>query len=343
LKTKHSLTIQEAATLLQNGEVVAFPTETVYGLGADATSDAAIGKIYAAKGRPGDNPLIVHIGDAAQLDQVVSEISEKAKKLMDAFWPGALTIILPRQDGVSDAVTAGLETVGVRMPSHPAALELLRAVKLPIAAPSANVSGRPSPTTAKHVADDLDGKIAGILDGGMVEIGVESTVIDCTADPPVIFRPGGVTREEIEAVIGPVVIALPAKDADFAPKSPGMKYTHYAPDAPMAIVQGNGLFFQRVIDDAQRAGKRVGILVTEEHKTMYTADVILTCGNGQEPLSIAKNLYAVLREFNERNVDIIYSESFADTGLGEAIMNRLRKASGHRTICEGSDHTEGDI
>ncbi|MCL2827764.1 MAG: L-threonylcarbamoyladenylate synthase [Oscillospiraceae bacterium] len=343
MKTKHTLTIQEAATLLRSGEVVAFPTETVYGLGADATRDTAIEKIYAAKGRPGDNPLIVHIGDVAQLDQVVSELPDRAKKLMDAFWPGALTIILPRQEGVSDAVTAGLETVGVRMPSHPVALELLRAVKLPIAAPSANVSGRPSPTTAQHVADDLDGKIAGILDGGAVEIGVESTVIDCTTDPPVIFRPGGVTKAEIEAVIGPVVMAQPVKNADFAPKSPGMKYTHYAPDAPMAIIQGSDAFFQRVIDDAQRAGKRVGLLVTEEHRATYTADVILTCGNGQEPLSIAQNLYAALRAFNEHDIDVIYSESFADTGLGEAVMNRLLKASGHRVIREDLNQTEGDM
>ena len=318
--------------MLQQGEVVAFPTETVYGLGADATSDEAVAKIFAAKGRPGDNPLIVHIGTLEQIHQVVSVMTDRAKRLMEAFWPGALTIILPKQAGISRGVTVGLSTVGVRLPSHPVALALLKAVNLPIAAPSANVSGRPSPTTAAHVADDLKGKIAGIVNGGRTEVGLESTVIDCSVDPPVILRPGGVTKEEIEAVIGPVQVALPAEEADLAPKSPGMKYRHYAPDAPMAIVQGDAAFFQRVIRDAQGEGKKVGILVTEESRELYEADLILTCGTKRDFSTIARNLYDVLREFNQSDVDVIYSESFADRGLGEAIMNRLRKAAGNRLI-----------
>ena len=332
MKTRNALSIKEAAKLLQEKEVVAFPTETVYGLGADATSDEAVAKIFAAKGRPGDNPLIVHIGELAQLDQVVSEISEKAKRLMEAFWPGALTIILPKQDGISQGVTAGLFTVGVRMPSHPVALELLKIVKLPIAAPSANVSGRPSPTAAKHVADDLQGKIAGILDGGDTEVGLESTVIDCSVEPPVILRPGGVTREQIEEQIGPVSVIEPRKDLDFAPKSPGMKYKHYAPKAPMAIVRGDTAFFQDVTRKAREEGKKVGLLVTEESAALYEADLILTCGTRRDPASIARNLYGILRKFDQHNIDIIYSESFSEAGLGEAIMNRLLKAAGNHVI-----------
>ena len=332
MKTKQSLNIEEAAALLQNKEVVAFPTETVYGLGADATNDEAVGKIFAAKGRPSDNPLIVHIGDVSQLECVATKITDTAKKLIDAFWPGSLTIVLPKQIGLSDKVTAGLATVGVRMPSHSVALELLRKVQLPIAAPSANVSGKPSPTTAKHVADDLDGKIAGIVDGGDAQIGLESTVIDCTMELPVILRPGGVTKEEIEAVIGPVGIHESPRESDATPKSPGMKYKHYSPNAPMTIVKGGDEFFQRVISEARSNGQKVGVLTVEENKFKYEADVVLTCGTKEDILSVAKELYDVLREFDQYDVDIIYSESFDETGLGEAVMNRLSKASGYRVI-----------
>ncbi|MCL2563499.1 MAG: L-threonylcarbamoyladenylate synthase [Oscillospiraceae bacterium] len=326
------VSIEEAAALLRAGAVVAFPTETVYGLGADATSDAAIAQIFASKGRPGDNPLIVHIGDLAWLSSVVSACSDTAQRLMDAFWPGPLTVILPKHENLAERVTAGLSTVGVRMPSHSVALELLRAVELPIAAPSANVSGRPSPTRAVHVADDLDGRIAGIVDGGAAEIGLESTVIDCTVEPPVILRPGAVTRAEIEAVIGPVDVAEVRTDDVAAPKSPGMKYRHYAPKAPMTIVQGSEAFFRQVVAEARCAGKRVGVLVAEEHAHCCDADVVLTCGSGQA--AVARRLYDVLREFDSADVDVIYSESFSEVGIGEAIMNRLRKASGGRVIAE---------
>ena len=325
MKTKQ-IDIEEAAALLRNKEVVAFPTETVYGLGADATCDEAVLKIFAAKGRPGDNPLIVHIGDTSQLDTVVSEVSDTAQRLMDVFWPGPLTVILPKHAGLSANVTAGLTSVGVRMPAHPVALELLRVAGLPIAAPSANVSGRPSPTKAAHVADDLDGKIAGIVDGGMAEIGLESTVIDCTVTPPLILRPGAVTKEEVEAVIGPVRVAESQKHMTAAPKSPGMKYTHYAPKAPMAMVKGSEAFFRQVIQEARDRGQRVGILVAQEHAKTYEADVVLIC--------TANRLYDALRAFDESQVDVIYSESFDEAGIGEAIMNRLQKASGHCVIEE---------
>lgn len=329
------VTVEEAVALLQQGQVVAFPTETVYGLGADATSDQAVARIFAAKGRPADNPLIVHIGHIEQLPQVAADVPDTAKALMDAFWPGALTVILPKQAGLSPSVTAGLDSVGVRLPSDPVALALLRGVSLPIAAPSANVSGRPSPTTAEHVAEDLDGKVAGILDGASAQIGLESTVIDCTVTPPIILRPGGVTREAIEAVIGPVDVAQPETDQETAPKSPGMKYTHYAPKAPMAIVKGDPAFFRRVIADAQAKGKRVGVLVAQESRYAYPADVVLTCGTRQDAATVAQELYHVLREFDRQDVDVIYGESFDEDGLGAAIMNRLRKASGYQVIEQG--------
>ncbi|MCL2408074.1 MAG: L-threonylcarbamoyladenylate synthase [Oscillospiraceae bacterium] len=333
METNCALTLEEAADLLRKNEVVAFPTETVYGLGAVATSDEAVAKIFEAKGRPGDNPLIVHVGDISQLENVVSEIPDMARKLMEAFWPGPLTIVLPKHASLSDKVTAGLNTVGVRIPSHPVALELLKKVNLPIAAPSANISGKPSPTTARHVADDLTGKIAGIVDGGEAQIGLESTVLDCTVEPPVILRPGGVSKEAIEAVIGrEVIVHKSPENAESAPKSPGMKYKHYSPKAPMSIVKGDDIFFQYVINEAKTQGKKVGVLVTEENSSKYNADVVVTCGAGNDVESIAKRLYDALREFDEHDIDAIYSESFDETGLGAAIMNRLLKASGYRVI-----------
>jgi L-threonylcarbamoyladenylate synthase len=254
MKTKQNLTITEAAKLLKQQEIVAFPTETVYGLGADATSDVAINKIFLAKGRPNDNPLIVHIGDLAQLSDIVSSIPSSAQQLIDAFWPGPLTIVLPKQKHISDALTAGLDTVGVRMPSHPIALQLLQEVKLPLAAPSANVSGKPSPTTSKHVYDDLNGKIAGIVDGGETTVGLESTVIDCNTDIVTILRPGSITQEDIELVIGPVQLDVALNKVEAIPKSPGLKYQHYAPNAKMSIVEGSIEFFQDVIDQAKQQG-----------------------------------------------------------------------------------------
>lgn len=326
--------IQEAAQLLRDGEVVAFPTETVYGLGANALSDKAVEEIFFAKGRPSDNPLIVHIATEGQLDGIVTEIPSVAKKLMDAFWPGALTIILPKKDGLSEKVTAGLKTVGVRMPSHPVALALLQEANIPVAAPSANRSGRPSPTTAQHVYDDLKGRIAGVIDGGATGVGVESTVVDCTGKIPVILRPGGVTREQLEEVVGTVKVDAALKDEKIAPKSPGMKYTHYAPDAPLIIIEGRKEFLQGIVDKDRHDGKKVGVLTTAENQHGYDADVVIACGERKDLSSVAQHLYEALRDFNDYDLDVIYSESFTDKGIGQAVMNRLTKASGYRLMRE---------
>ncbi|MGM9988828.1 MAG: L-threonylcarbamoyladenylate synthase [Bacillaceae bacterium] len=327
--------LAEAANLLADGEVVAFPTETVYGLGADATNDEAVEKIFTAKGRPSDNPLIVHISNKEQLDYIVSSVPEKAKVLMNTFWPGPITFVLPKKEGIASKVTAGLETVAVRMPNHPIALALIEQSKKPIAAPSANVSGRPSPTTAKHVYDDLNGRIAGIVDGGPTGVGVESTVIDCTVEVPVILRPGGVTKEEIEEIIGQVEDDKALLDEKVAPKSPGMKYTHYAPNAPLYIVEGSPTFFRQLIVEKKREGLRVAVLTTKENEGFYKeADEIVVCGQRNQLETVATNLYDALRSFNKMDIDIILSEHFPYEGIGIAIMNRLNKASGHKRLTE---------
>jgi len=333
-RKKYYPQLQEAAKLLRENEAVAFPTETVYGLGANAMDDEAIAKIFEAKGRPSDNPLIVHIGTKSQLDGIVKEIPPVAEKLMAHFWPGPLTIILPRKEGISEKVTAGLNTVGVRMPDHPIALALIEEANVPVAAPSANRSGRPSPTLASHVYEDLNGKIAGIVDGGATGVGVESTVIDCTSAVPTILRPGGITKEQLEAVIGTVSLDPALKDEKEKPKSPGMKYTHYAPKAPLSIVEGSREFIQQLVDGKKEEGFKVGVLTTEEYQHVYNADVILSCGVRSDLASVATKLYDVLRTFDASEVDVIFSESFPNEGIGNAIMNRLTKAAGHHIIIE---------
>ncbi|MBV6679149.1 L-threonylcarbamoyladenylate synthase [Bacillus thuringiensis] len=333
-RKKYYPQLQEAAKLLRENEAVAFPTETVYGLGANAMDDEAIAKIFEAKGRPSDNPLIVHIGTKSQLDGIVKEIPPVAEKLMAHFWPGPLTIILPRKEGISERVTAGLNTVGVRMPDHPVALALIEEANVPVAAPSANRSGRPSPTLASHVYEDLNGKIAGIVDGGATGVGVESTVIDCTSTVPTILRPGGITKEQLEAVIGTVSLDPALKDEKEKPKSPGMKYTHYAPKAPLSIVEGSREFIQQLVDEKKEEGFKVGVLTTEEYQHIYNADVILSCGVRSDLASVATKLYDVLRTFDASEVDVIFSESFPNEGIGNAIMNRLTKAAGHHIIIE---------
>lgn len=326
--------IVDAAKNLQLGQVVAFPTETVYGLGANAFSDDAVQRIFNAKGRPSDNPLIVHIAKEEQLSKLAEEISDDAKKLMEAFWPGPLTIILKSKKQVSKLVTAGLSTVGIRMPDHPVALAILEACGLPIAAPSANTSGKPSPTTAKHVIEDLNGKIAGIVDGGSTGVGVESTVIDCSQDIPIILRPGSITPEMIAEVILNVDIDPSTMKETETPKSPGMKYKHYAPNAEMHLVQGSIEFINKLIHNSHLSGKRVGILTTEENSHQYNAEVVLACGKRSELATVAANLYDCIRQFNEENVEIIYCETFPYEGIGIAIMNRLWKACGHSIISE---------
>ncbi|ALC88696.1 tRNA threonylcarbamoyladenosine biosynthesis protein [Bacillus sp. FJAT-18017] len=327
--------IKQAAALLEANEAVAFPTETVYGLGGNAESDDAVEKIFQAKGRPSDNPLIIHIADKIQMKRFVADLPEVAEKLIEAFWPGPLTLILHKKEGVlSEKATAGLGTVGVRMPDHPVALAILKESALPIAAPSANSSGKPSPTTARHVADDLNGRIAGILDGGTTGVGVESTVLDCTSPIPAILRPGGITFEQLEAVIGKVEIDPALRSEDSKPKAPGMKYRHYAPEAPLYLVDGNREFLQAAAANYIQDGKRVGILATEETAGGYDANIVLACGRRDNLETVAAALYDTLRIFNEHELDIILSETFPEAGVGHAIMNRLMKAAGNKVIHE---------
>ena len=328
--------VQEAAQMLKRDEVVAFPTETVYGLGANAKSDVAVKKIFEAKGRPSDNPLIIHVASPETVYSYAIDVPEIAKRLMDVFWPGPLTIILKKKEGVlSDLATAGLSTVGLRMPENKIALALIEASGLPIAAPSANLSGKPSPTKFSHVYKDMDGKVAGIIDGGATGVGVESTVLDCTGVIPEILRPGGISKEDLERVIGEVKLDPALQKEHEAPKAPGMKYKHYAPKAPMYIVEGSLAYIQQVINDFRKDGNRVGVLTTEEDRTFYDADIVLECGSRLDLSSVARNLYDVLRTFDDKEVDVIVSESFPNTGIGSAIMNRLMKAAGQKVIKEG--------
>lgn len=330
--------IQEAGAILKNGGLVAFPTETVYGLGADALNAEAASRTYAAKGRPSDNPLIVHIADMDALERIVDNIPQSAFWLAENFWPGPLTMIFDKSEDVPYGTTGGLDTVAVRMPANQIAQELIRAAGGYVSAPSANTSGRPSPTMAEHVQADLDGKIDMILDGGSVEIGLESTIVDMTVEPPMILRPGAITAEMMEPVIGDVDIdeTVLGNESDKAPKAPGMKYRHYAPKAQLAIVEGNikeeVLAIRQLSYEAIRKGRKVGIIATGETVRYYTNGVVKNIGSRENDKTIARNLYAVLREFDEEDVELIYSESFAVNGIGNAIMNRLEKAAGHLRI-----------
>lgn len=353
--------IAAAADILRRGGLVAFPTETVYGLGADALNADAAAKIYTAKGRPSDNPLIVHIADTEDVYKLAEHVPENAVMLMEAFWPGPLTIILPKKQVVPDGTTGGLSTVAIRMPSHPVAQELIRQSGVYIAAPSANTSGRPSPTTAAHVAEDMNGRIDMILDGGEVGIGIESTIIDLTGDVPTILRPGYITKSMLEQIIGPVAIdrALIEPDPNLRPKAPGMKYTHYAPKGTLTIVEAvsetaashgkNDMLIQCSAhdDDAQRAviakinalaaekqaqGHKVAILASVENAGSYVCDNVLVIGHAAKGETIAAHLYAMLRKCDEIGAEYMYSEAFDQGELGSAIMNRLLKAAGHRVI-----------
>lgn len=319
--------IEEAARLLQSGEVVAFPTETVYGLGADATKEAAVQRIFDAKGRPSDNPLIVHVADRAQVKDLVSEIPPVAERLMDAFWPGPLTLIMKSNGTAADNVTAGLSSIGIRMPDHPVAASLIKASRLPLAAPSANRSGRPSPTLAGHVRQDLDGRIAGIIDGGATGVGVESTVVDCTTEVPIILRPGGITKEDLERILSEVIVDPALANETEKPKSPGMKYTHYAPEAPLWLVDGEDDFFLSCLQKEKAKGLRVGVIASRELAQKLDHSRVIACGSRTDVKQIAVHLYQALREFKEADVDVILCETFPETGVGAAVMNRLTKAS----------------
>lgn len=327
--------IESAGEVLKQGGLVAFPTETVYGLGGDALNAESSRKIYAAKGRPSDNPLIVHICRWEDVYQIASRVPESAKKLAEAFWPGPLTMVLPKAQTVPSETTGGLETVAIRMPSDKVAAALISAAGGFVAAPSANTSGRPSPTVAKYVQEDLSGKIEMIIDGGAACIGLESTIVDLTEKVPMILRPGYITKEDLERVLGTVEVdkAILSDTCKTPPKAPGMKYRHYAPKAPLTIYQGEEERVQQIISEkvaeAKKEGKRVGIITTEENASVYDGDVIKCAGTKADEATVARALYRILREFDEEAVDVIFSEAFAEGGVGVAIMNRLLKAAGH--------------
>ena len=329
--------MKEAGELLKAGALVAFPTETVYGLGANALDEKAAAKIYAAKGRPSDNPLIIHIADMESLSLITEKIPEAAVKLADKFWPGPLTMVMRKSDVVPYGTTGGLDTVAVRMPSHPIALEMIRHGGGYIAAPSANTSGRPSPTLASHVADDMTGIIPMILDGGAVGIGIESTIVDLTDEIPTILRPGFITKEMLQEVVGEVQIdkGLDA-DSKTPPKAPGMKYRHYAPKAELVIVEGASEAvvekINALVRENEEKGICTGIIGTEETVSRYPAGIVKCMGTRNDELSISSHLYGILREFDESDAKVIYSESFEEGAMGSAIMNRLLKAAGHKII-----------
>lgn len=328
--------IERAGKILKEGGLVAFPTETVYGLGGDALNPESSRKIYEAKGRPSDNPLIVHICRWEDLSHIVKGIPETAKRLADAFWPGPLTMILEKSDKVPEETTGGLSTVAVRMPDDKTALALIRAAGGFIAAPSANVSGRPSPTLAKYVQEDLGGRIEMILDGGQACIGLESTIVDLTEETPTILRPGYITKEMLSEILGEVEIdrGILSAGSDIAPKAPGMKYRHYAPRAELTIVFGEEEAVVKRINErlekAEKSGLRSGVIATDATMARYHATSVKSAGSRQKEEETAKELYRILREFDKEEMDVIYSEAFAESGIGQAVMNRLLKAAGHR-------------
>lgn len=332
--------IQKAAAIVKSGGLVAFPTETVYGLGANAFDANAVLRLFAAKNRPLDNPPIVHVAEVHEVYKLAESVSTKAEKLMNIFWPGPLTLVFSRYPSVPEVTTAGLETVAVRMPRHKVALALIRASDKSLAAPSANLAGRPSPTTAKHVLDDLDGRIDAILDSGPTNIGVESTVLDISVEPPMLLRPGGTSLESLQKAIGeiklhPFITAEAELPTEIA-KSPGMRHRHYAPKAQVILVQGVVPAVMGKIKELTSAcwlqNKRVGVLATDETAWAYEADIVKSLGSRRNVDAMAPNLFRLLREFDEENADIIIAESVPTEGLGLAVMNRLRKASGYNIV-----------
>jgi L-threonylcarbamoyladenylate synthase len=331
--------IEEAGGIIRRGGLVAFPTETVYGLGANALDGNAVKKIFEAKGRPQDNPLIVHISDFDELEPLVAEVPEIARKLMGRFWPGPMTIIFKRSQAIPDETSAGLDSVGIRMPSNPIARALIKAAGVPVAAPSANISGKPSPTEVESCIEDLSGKVDMIIGGEKCEVGVESSVIDVTEYPPCILRPGGVTLEMFRTVdeeiyIDPSILEKP--EADFRPRAPGMKYRHYAPEAPVRIVQGEPekviALINEMVQNYINEGKAVGVIATDETKDRYKGGIVVSLGRRSDMDSITRNLFETLRSFDGKGVSLILSESFEETGKGIAVMNRLKKAAGFDII-----------
>ena len=327
--------MQEFGKILRAGGTVIFPTETVYGLGADALDEKAAKKIYEAKGRPSDNPLIVHIADKEEIHKLATDINERAYKVMDKFWPGPITIVFKKKAIVPSITSGNLDTVAVRMPSHPIALSLIKESGVCVAAPSANISGRPSPTDEENVYEEMNTRVDGIILGGDSNVGLESTVLDLTGDIPMILRPGGVTLEELSEVLGEVIIdpAILEKNENIIARAPGMKYTHYAPNADVFIVKkDDGDYVDKInklVDVKVKEGKKVGIMCINKNKAKYKGEVI---GLGDDLNGVAYNLFKALREMDKKGVDIIYSEEFEKGGIGQAIMNRLTKAAGYKFV-----------
>lgn len=330
--------IREAGSIIQKGGLVAFPTETVYGLGGDALNPQSSQKIYAAKGRPSDNPLIIHIARLEDLDKIVSYIPESAKALAKRFWPGPLTMIFKKSDAVPYETTGGLDTVAVRFPSDVIAQEFIKAAGGYVAAPSANTSGRPSPTSGKYVYEDMQGKIEMLLDGGSCRIGLESTIVDLTEEIPVILRPGYITEEMLEEVLSKVDVdrTILSAASGIKPKAPGMKYRHYAPKGDLVIVNGPIdkviTYVNAKITEGQAMGKKVGVIATDETIDAYKDCLKKSAGKRADEASVARKLYEILREFDEEGAQNMYAESFESTGIGQAIMNRLLKAAGHKVV-----------
>ena len=325
--------LAEAGALIRAGELVGMPTETVYGLGADALNPRAVLRIFEAKGRPADNPLIVHVADVADVTPLVREVPQAARRLMAAYWPGPMTLILPRADCIPDEVSAGLDTVGIRLPGSEAARALIRAAGRPIAAPSGNRSGRPSPTTAAHMLEDMDGRIPLILDGGPCAVGVESSVIDATGEVPIILRPGGVTPEMVANVAGSVAVdehVMRPLAEDEAARSPGMKYRHYAPKAKTAVYRGDAARVAGAIcaryDEATAAGERCVILGFDGRGYGDRARVSL--GRADRAEDAAARLFAALREADARGATLALCEAVDEKGIGLAVMNRMGRAAG---------------
>lgn len=334
-KPEDDIIIKQAASFIKQGEVVAFPTETVYGLGANGLNGTAVNKIFAAKGRPNDNPLILHIADKNDINKLTSGLTANAKLLMEHFWPGPLTMVVKKSAIVPDEVSAGLDTVGVRFPSNLFAQKFIKACGCPIAAPSANISGRPSPTNAMDVMEDMQGKIAAILDAGSCGIGLESTVVDTTEPVPVILRPGGITYEMLTEVLGAVEIdpALMG-DKNFKPKAPGMKYRHYAPKASMYLLEGEvARLLPRFTAQALAEGRRVGVLASAATLgKIEQSDNLIAASWGDSTEELAEKLFYLLRDFDRTQPDVILAEGVAEAGIGLAVMNRMRKAAGYQLV-----------
>ena len=329
----------EAAQIIRDGGLVAFPTETVYGLGANALDEKAAKKIYEAKGRPSDNPLIAHISCYEELEPLVTGIPQAGGKLARRYWPGPLIMVFPKSPAVPYGTTGGLDTVAVRMPSDPVASRLIALAGVPVAAPSANLSGRPSPTTARHVWQDMNGRINMILDGGPVGIGLESTIVDVSGPVPVLLRPGAITLEMLRDTVGKVEVdpAIQGPPAEgLRPKAPGMKYRHYAPRGELTLVEGESRAvvsaIRRLVEEGLAEGRKVAVICTEETRDQYSGGILRCVGTRTRQETIAHNLFAVLRELDDLGAEIIYSESFSQDHLGRAVMNRLMKAAGYRVI-----------